>query len=290
MDSTTADVEAEYQDPIDSYDPFRISSIFDERPSPATFQDDPLSEVNRLAADMDENELGALVAVARSLSRPVAVRYLVETDIMPPAAVEALAVQAKLHHASSSRALAKDACEEAILSAVLGSGLDARLARKNNPGHDMVIAGQLVSVKTQGDQTISDNLVKIHKRMEAGRGDWPTTVEGFEELKLQVADHLSRYDRIIMVRRLKRPRGHRYEVLEVPIPLLLEAVTSPVVISRSTKGNTPYAREPSASVFSTSATGRKRFKMQFDGGGERKIAASVDKRLCTVIATFVIDP
>lgn len=223
-------------------------------------------------------ELAALIRVAEGLGKDAEIEYLLDSDIFPRRAADALAVRAKVHHASSDRAISKEAAEDALLEVLLSAGADAKLAPKNNPGHDMTIDGQRVSIKTQGDRTISDTKIKISKFMEAGAGAWPTTAEGFESLRLGFIDHLTRYERILMIRKLRR-RDNHYEILEIPKEVLMEVLEGEIVLA----GN------DGAAIFSRNPDGSTRFKLLFDGGGVRKIGIhSLDKHLCTLIANVIV--
>ncbi|MEI7733572.1 MAG: hypothetical protein WCO56_28645, partial [Verrucomicrobiota bacterium] len=52
------------------------------------------------------------------------------------------------------------------------SGVDAKLAPKGLSGHDITIAGQRFSLKTQADKNILGGEIWISKFMELGKGIW----------------------------------------------------------------------------------------------------------------------
>jgi hypothetical protein len=51
------------------------------------------------------------------------------------------------------------------------NGIDAELAPKGNPGHDITVTGQTISLKTEAAKAIKKDKIHISKFMEMGKGD-----------------------------------------------------------------------------------------------------------------------
>jgi hypothetical protein len=60
----------------------------------------------------------------------------------------------QIHHCFSREPLSKDRFEYAIERVLNRCGIPAQLASKGNPGHDITIAGERFSLKTQADRSI----------------------------------------------------------------------------------------------------------------------------------------
>lgn len=94
-----------------------------------------------------------------------------DSDFVTPAVLEMLGDALQIHHAFSRQALSKDRFEFALEAALNRSGIQAELVtNRTNRGHDITIAGVPVSLKTQADAGIREDLLHISKFMELGRG------------------------------------------------------------------------------------------------------------------------
>jgi len=203
-----------------------------------------------------------------------------DSDVVTDAVLASLGDRLLSHHAGSRQALSKDRFEFAFESALNASGIPAQLVKsRTNRGHDITIRGIPVSLKTEASASIKDELIHISKWMELGRGEWklPLLLDLFLE-------HMQSYDRIFTLRRLKDDGAKiRYELVEIPKALLLEATNCELEVCAKSRQNPQpgygYVKD---------ANGQLKYSLYFDGGTERKLQIKhLRKNLCKVHATWV---
>jgi type II restriction enzyme len=189
-----------------------------------------------------------------------------------------------LHHLFSHEPFTKDKFEHAMLRALRGTGHDAVLARRGNPGHDLTVDGERWSLKTQADRGIRRNTLHISKFMELGKGRWETE-EDLKGLLAQMLRHMESYDRILSLRCFRGDvdgmTRYEYELVEIPKELLLKAERGELslVVSSSQTPKPGYCRVKSSSDLL--------FQLYFDGGTERKLQVKdLAKSHCRVLATW----
>lgn len=194
----------------------------------------------------------------------------------------------RIHHAFSSEPFTKDKFEFVLEKILNLSGHKATLAPRGNRGFDILIDGITVSLKTQADADIREDLIWISKFMELGRGKWGDDPKDLQGLLGSYLAHLSGYQRILILRALSKGPRWRYELVEIPKDLLLSAAGGALEMKLSSK----QFPKPGY-CFVRSAAGEGLFQLYFDGGGERKLQIKgLRKDLCSVHATwsFVIPP
>ena len=86
---------------------------------------------------------------------------------------------------------------------------------RNLAGHDLLVEGQKISLKTETGKGTNPDLISITKLCTTEREPWdaPTLIE-------RVLAHLSRYDVILMLRAIWRLPLIHYQLLEIPIDSL----------------------------------------------------------------------
>jgi type II restriction enzyme len=138
-----------------------------------------------------------------------------------------------------------------------------------------------VSLKTQADAGIRDELLHISKFMELGKGAWELPL-----LRDLFLDHMRSYERIFQFRCLVQgPTSYLYELVEIPKSLLLEGANAHLVVQTESR-QTP--KPGYGNVFDLD--GGLKFALYFDGGTERKLQIkSIRKSLCLVHATWRFD-
>jgi type II restriction enzyme len=172
----------------------------------------------------------------------------------------------RLHHVFSAEPFTKDKFEFAVERIAILCGRDAKLARKGNPGHDLTIDRQRISLKTQADRGIKEHEVHISKFMELGRGLWSTNVTDLHGLRDQFLHHMTSYDRIFTLRCLMNTAtDHRYELIEIPKSLLLRAKDGAFRMMDKSK------QLPRPGYCTVSDASGVLFELYFDGGTERKL-------------------
>lgn len=203
-----------------------------------------------------------------------------DSDVVTDAVLTSLGDRLLSHHASSHQALSKDRFEFAFEAALNTAGIPAQLVKsRTNRGHDINIRGVPVSLKTEAAANIKDELIHISKWMELGRGEWNLPL-----LRDLFLEHMKSYDRIFTLRRLKDAATKiRYELVEIPKTLLLEAENCELEVRTNSKQNPQpgygYVKD---------ADGRLKYSLYFDGGKECKLQIKhLRKDLCKVHATWI---
>lgn len=187
----------------------------------------------------------------------------------------------RIHHVFSAEALSKDRFEYALERVLQGRGITAQLAPKGNPGHDLTIRNTRVSLKTQADKGIKVGSIHISKFMELGKGEWTDKVEDLLGLLASFYKHLTRYERIFTLRRLKDKTYEHYELVEIPKELLERATTGALRVVTGSRQN------PKPGYCTVSDAHGVAFELYFDGGTERKLQVkALRKNLCIVHATW----
>ncbi|GAB6264509.1 hypothetical protein [Photobacterium sp. R1] len=176
---------------------------------------------------------------------------------------------------------------EESIKAVSGK---AKLAPPGNPGHDITIAGERYSLKTQAGNSIRPNTVHISKWMELGKNpNWLSDESVLPELRDELLSHMEGYERILVLRYLPGSKvgsryQHFYELVEIPKKLLLLCQQGEFEMkhgsSQSIKPGYCYVKRD----------GQLLYSLYFDGGGERKLQIkNLLKSECIVHATWEFD-
>lgn len=191
----------------------------------------------------------------------------------------------RIHHAFSREPFSKDKFEYALERIAKECGFDAKLAPRGNPGYDIEINGERFSLKTEAAAKIRINKIHISKFMELGGGRWEDNPEDLLGLREQFFEHMKQYQRIIVLRKLPDAAlGPRYELVEIPKSLLLEAKHGEFEMKL---GSTQKGAKPGY-CYVPRKEGALHFALYFDGGGERKLQIkNLNKALCTIHAEWV---
>ncbi len=148
------------------------------------------------------------------------------------------------------------------------------MAPRGNPGHDITIGEERISLKTQADKNLRLGVINIHKFMELGRGNWTDNPQDLIQLREQYLVHLKGYDRVLVLRNTAYPTPAnpywRYELVEIPVDLLQKAAygTLEMMLDSRQMPKPGYCRV-------VDAIGNLDFRLYFDGGTERKTNASL---------------
>lgn len=159
---------------------------------------------------------------------------------------------------------------------------------QTHAGHDLTIDGVRLSLKTEASQNIQPRLLRISKLMEAAWSKDFTSVDDAAAAVGRVLDHLSGYERILVLRAFSEPAAISYELVEIPHGLLASMGTltardfSPLTANGSTK----------AVVGPDRPGGRRRadihFRLIFDGSANKVSIKSLRRDLCIVHARWRI--
>ena len=202
-----------------------------------------------------------------------------DSDFITPAVLENMGDRLLSHHASSRQALSKDRFEFAFEAALNSSGIVAELVKsRTNRGHDITIADIPAALKTEAAANIREDTVHVSKWMELGKGAWELPL-----LRDSFLAHMHSYDRIYTLRCLSsKAVSIRYELVEIPKALLLEAEHCELEVREASRQN---PKPGYGHVRDTEGT--LKFSLYFDGGTERKLQIkNLRKSLCKVHATW----
>jgi len=212
---------------------------------------------------------------------------LEDSDLFDMCMLEAFGDALLIHHCFSTEAFSKDKFEYVLEAVSNLCGKPAQIAPKGTPGHDITIAAQRFSLKTEAAKSIREDELHISKFMELGKGEWADDPKHLDGLRRQFLDHLDSYDRILSLRTLsKAPLNWRYELAEISKPLLGSAENGELEM----KSNSTQMPKPGYCHVRTQS-GELQFQLYFDGGGERKLQIKhLLKSLCRVHAKWEFPP
>lgn len=188
----------------------------------------------------------------------------------------------RVHHCFSSEPFSKDKFEHVLTRVLSLNGKAAELADRGNPGHDLSVGSVKISLKTQANKSIRDDKLWVSKFMELGGGVWGSNPDDLIGLRQQYLDHLATYDRILSLRCLSKNPDWRYELVEIPKQLLMEAATGNLEMKLDS------AQNPKPGYcYVTDSDGDTKYSLYFDGGGERKLQIkNMLKKYCKVHAEW----
>lgn len=188
----------------------------------------------------------------------------------------------RIHHSFSMEPFSKDKFEYVLEQILNINSTVASLAPKGNRGHDITVNGIRISLKTQADKNIKEDKIWISKFMELGKGDWGDNPNDLEKLRNSFLNHMKNYTRILTLRTLEKGPKWKYELVEIPKTLLVSAQYGDLEMKLDSKQfpKPGYCHVPQK-------TGKIKFQLYFDGGGERKLQVkNLLKEFCIVHATW----
>jgi len=247
-------------------------------------------ELLELLGKLSKTKLAYVASVVTGLVGDMTEKRNADSDIVSEVFLDEFGVQLLAYHGTSARPLTKELFERAVERVMKLAGRQAERAPSGNPGHDITIDGVKYSLKTQADAAIKAERIWISKIMELGRGQWSDQPKQLVGLRAQFLDHLKNYERILMLRAFKRTENGkifwRYELVEIPKALLLEAASGTLEMM----GQSDQNPKPGYCTVKDTA-GNVKFRLYFDGGGERKLQVKdIRKDLCVVHAEWDFAP
>lgn len=201
------------------------------------FADDRIRHISEQLLNLTEYQLDSIARIIDQLQEPNVFLRNKASDLITPNVLQDFGDALRIHHVFSAEALSKDRFEYALERVLRRRGIPAQRAPKGNPGHDLTICGKHVSLKTQADRNIKDDTIHISKFMELGKGEWTDKVEDLIGLRTRFLEHMTRYERIFTLRRLRDNTHEHYELVEIPKTLLDRAKSGFLRIVITSKQN-----------------------------------------------------
>lgn len=229
--------------------------------------------------EMDRNRIELLVASIRELTpgqfswleRTVQIfqcehHYsILHSDLLDEETLENFGDALRIHHSFSVEPFSKDKFEYVLERVVNMSSERAKLASKGNRGHDITIDNTRVSLKTQADKGIREGKIWISKFMELGKGHWGDNPDDLVLLRDIFLAHLDNYERILILRALRKAPDWIYELVEIPRQLLLLAGNGKLEMKTESR------QFPKPGYCFVCEGDTELFQLYFDGGSERKL-------------------
>lgn len=230
--------------------------------------------------DLTSDQLDLIERVANQFTQPfIRIERLVSSDIVNDCLLYTFGDALRIHHCFSKEPLSKDRFEYALERSSNLCGLEAGLASKGNPGHDITINTIPASLKTEAAAGIKTDKIHISKFMELGKGEWDLSL-----LRDRYFNHMRSYDRVFILRCLsKMPTRWYYQLVEIPKNLLLEAMKGALrIATRSRQSPLPGYCDV------IGQDGKIKFQLYFDAGTERKLQIrNLAIEHCIIHATWI---
>ena len=240
---------------------------------------DQINEILILLNRLSNFQLDNIKGLCESLSKEfIYLNFLKESDFASEIFVRSFGDILRVHHFFSREPFTKDKFEHAFVRTLNYCGISSHLAPRGHAGYDMVMNDIKVSLKTQGDSSIKPDRIHISKFMELGKGSWV-----LQELLGRYINHMKDYQRIFTLRCLSNSGKFQYELVEIPMNLLHEAVSGKIYTMESSR-QTPKPGYCDVKE----ENGELKFRLYFDGGTERKLQVKdLNKKFCKVHANWV---
>ncbi|MDH5517602.1 MAG: restriction endonuclease [Gammaproteobacteria bacterium] len=208
---------------------------------------------------------------------------LLNKDFVNETIIQNIGDSLRIHHTFSAEPFTKDKFEYALDQAFKSDNQNSRLAPKGNPGHDIEVKSVRISLKTQADKNIKEEKIWVSKFMELGKGEWGDNPSDLKNLMVLYLSHLNNYEKIFTLRALEKgPSTWRYELVEIPKDLLLEASKGELEMRLESK---QYPKP--GYCYIRDVDKKLKYSLYFDGGGERKLQIkNLLKEYCVVHATW----
>lgn len=184
--------------------------------------------LQELLGRLNPSQLELLVRMAAALGSPVDVWRDPGSDICTDKFAAAAGNFLALHHATHFERLNKKGFEFLFK---FSSEADGRVAVLNtnstDSAEDIRVNGVSYSLKTQADRAIKRSAIYIQKLMEARWiRECKSRADFARQVQTKVAAHLSRYERIVVLRGFPPAKGIiLYDLVEIPKKLLERMTT-----------------------------------------------------------------
>ncbi len=241
-----------------------------------------LEALARAADALAPERVELLLDMAAALKRPVLSWRSSDSDLICPIAEGSFAGSLLLFHAMHHVALTKKSFEFILGAALRAAGRAVHQTEcVVHQGEDLTVDGVRLSLKTESGKGIRTSTVHISKLMEARWIRECRSRSDFCRLSQErVVGHLRQYDRILSLRSFVSHEKVRYELVEVPVRLLLGIGTlCPQDFSTRTASG-------SSSAIVTDEQGEQLFALSLDGSVEKVTVRNLALAKCRVHARW----
>jgi hypothetical protein len=189
-------------------------------PDPA----DPLHiELADTIPSMSRPKLLLLRRMAASMARDIEQTLVTPDDLFTTDFVEAIGDQLLVHHGTHDEPVNKKTFEYVFRNAAEAAGHDASINQNvTDPSEDVRVGSTKFSLKTEAARSQSKTGMNIQKLMEAR---WIRDCTTRDELATMtsrvIPEHLSRYERIVLLRGRRETGSVVYTLVEIPRQLLM---------------------------------------------------------------------
>lgn len=232
--------------------------------------------------DLSDYRIELIDRVVSVFLQPWEIYRAPDSDIISDGSLVDFGDVLRLHHSFSREPFSKDKFEFALETVLKTAGRAAQLASRGTRGHDLSIAGQKFSLKTEAAKGIRLSTLHISKFMELGGGHWGDNPDDLIGLRQQFLDNLAGINRILVLRALRKGSpDYLYELVEIPKNLLEMAKDGCFEMRMESR------QYPKPGYCIVEENGKALFSLYFDGGGERKLQIKgLMKASCIVHATW----
>ena len=235
-----------------------------------------IKELVAAAEHLPPDRLGVLVDLAEALGRHIAVRFSPASDLVNEAFAEDFSGRLLAYHAFHDEKLTKKTFEFLFAAACRATGHDAEITGNTVfAGADVTVDGVAFSLKTEGARSMSRSSITVSKLMEARWiRDCRAPSDFAREVAHRVVEHLSEYQRVLILRAFETATHFEYDLVEIPVAVL-----------RAVSGLLPDDFSPRTRSGGTSAhvmfEGNRAFTLRLDGSVEKVTVAGLQVDLCT---------
>lgn len=182
-----------------------------------------VADLRPVLETLTSTQLALVLSMARAMQIPVVVSDTADSDIVDDVFAETMSNLLTLHHALHEEPLNKKSFEYLLKQCLVASGRPAVInPAPGDESWDVEGAGYKWSLKTEAAKGISVSTVKIEKLMEAIWVREATDPDKCAEaVRTRINRHIQDYDRIIVLRAFATQDGYRYDLVEIPKPLLV---------------------------------------------------------------------
>jgi len=226
----------------------------------------------------------ALIMMADALQRNIDVSIDRNSDILSESFVEAFSTILLMHHATHIEKFNKKSFEYAFVLASREAGKVAGIeVNSTYRGADAWVAGVNFSLKTEASRRIRQDTIVISKLMEAHWiRDCITAADFRQGVMTNVVGHLRECQRILTLRAFDVADGVRYDLVEIPLDLLLRIGT----LTEAAFGPRKMNGGSRADIM---VDGRRAFTINLDGSVEKVQILNLATNLCHTHGSWTIE-